>query len=174
MNKPGAASVPGTDAAARSKNDGYTMVYASAAGIVYAPASSPDTVKYDPVKDLEPGGPLFFSAGHSLPWGRVSSASHSPRDNQHPLILRCPFDSPPSRYNVIDPAGSIRVSRQDLILALASPIWVTLLTIRWDRVKRDMYHIVVFWNLQSFQKHQLFRAGDGMRSFSTGDRVAKG
>jgi len=56
MNKPGAASVPGTDAAARSKNDGYTMVYASAAGIVYAPASSPDTVNYDPVKDLEPWG----------------------------------------------------------------------------------------------------------------------
>jgi len=73
MNKPGAASILGTDAAARSKNDGYTMVYASAAGIVYAPASSPQTVKYDPVKDLEPLGlhcffPQVIAVGADSPW----------------------------------------------------------------------------------------------------------
>jgi tripartite-type tricarboxylate transporter receptor subunit TctC len=73
MNKPGAASILGTDAAARSKNDGYTMVYASAAGIVYAPASSPETVKYDPVKDLEPLGlhcffPHVIAVGADSPW----------------------------------------------------------------------------------------------------------
>jgi len=73
MNKPGAASILGTDAAARSKNDGYTMVYASAAGIVYAPASSPETVKYDPVKDLEPLGlhcffPQVIAVGADSPW----------------------------------------------------------------------------------------------------------
>ena len=73
MNKPGAASILGTDAAARSKNDGYTLVYASAAGIVYAPASSPETVKYDPVKDLEPLGlhclfPHVIAVGADSPW----------------------------------------------------------------------------------------------------------
>jgi tripartite-type tricarboxylate transporter receptor subunit TctC len=73
MNKPGAASILGTDAAARSKNDGYTMVYASAAGLVYAPASSPEIVKYDPVKDLEPLGlhcffPHVIAVGGDSPW----------------------------------------------------------------------------------------------------------
>ena len=73
LNRPGAASILGTDAAARSKNDGYTMVYASAAGLVYAPASNPEIVKYDPVKDLEPLGlhcffPHVIAVGGDSPW----------------------------------------------------------------------------------------------------------
>jgi tripartite-type tricarboxylate transporter receptor subunit TctC len=73
LNKPGAASILGTDAAARSKNDGYTMVYASAAGLVYAPACNPEIVKYDPVKDLEPLGlhcffPHVIAVGEDSPW----------------------------------------------------------------------------------------------------------
>ena len=73
LNKPGASSILGTDAAARSKNDGYTMVYASAAGMVYAPASNPEIVKYDPAKDLEPLGlhcffPHVIAVGADLPW----------------------------------------------------------------------------------------------------------
>jgi tripartite-type tricarboxylate transporter receptor subunit TctC len=47
LNKPGAASILGTDEAARSKNDGYTMVYASAAGLVYIPASNPEIVNME-------------------------------------------------------------------------------------------------------------------------------
>jgi tripartite-type tricarboxylate transporter receptor subunit TctC len=73
MNKPGAASIQGTDLAARSKNDGYTMVYASAAGLVYAPAARPQIVKYDPVKDLEPLGlhcffPQTIAVQADSPW----------------------------------------------------------------------------------------------------------
>ena len=41
MNKPGAGTVLGTEAALRSKKDGYTLLYASAAAFVSAPASNP-------------------------------------------------------------------------------------------------------------------------------------
>ena len=53
MNKPGAGTVLGTEAALRSKKDGYTLLYASAAAFVSAPASTPDVVRYDPAKDAE-------------------------------------------------------------------------------------------------------------------------
>ncbi|MCX8023196.1 MAG: tripartite tricarboxylate transporter substrate binding protein [Syntrophorhabdaceae bacterium] len=59
-NKPGAGTVLGTDAALRSKKDGYTILFTSAASFVYAPATNPDVVRYDPIKDAEPLGLYFF------------------------------------------------------------------------------------------------------------------
>jgi tripartite-type tricarboxylate transporter receptor subunit TctC len=53
MNKPGAGTVLGTEAALRSKKDGYTLLYASAAAFVSAPASTPEVVRYDPARDAE-------------------------------------------------------------------------------------------------------------------------
>ena len=62
MNKPGGAFTFGTDFAARSKKDGYTLVYTNNPAIVYARILTPDTVPYDPDKDLEPLGlHLFFA-----------------------------------------------------------------------------------------------------------------
>lgn len=59
-NKPGAGTVLGTETAIRSKKDGYTLLYTSAASFVYAPATNPDVVRYDPLKDVEPLGVYFF------------------------------------------------------------------------------------------------------------------
>jgi tripartite-type tricarboxylate transporter receptor subunit TctC len=59
-NKPGAASVLGTDAAARAKKDGYTLLYSSASAMIYAPITNPDVVHYNPFKDLEPIGFHYF------------------------------------------------------------------------------------------------------------------
>ncbi len=59
-NKPGASSVLGTDAVIRGKKDGYTLLYGSSAGFVYAPAANPEVVHYDPVKDFEPLGFHYF------------------------------------------------------------------------------------------------------------------
>jgi tripartite-type tricarboxylate transporter receptor subunit TctC len=56
INKPGAASTLGTDFVVRSKKDGYTILYVGPSALVYARASSPEQVPYDPVKDLEPLG----------------------------------------------------------------------------------------------------------------------
>jgi tripartite-type tricarboxylate transporter receptor subunit TctC len=60
-NKPGAGTVLGTDFAIRSKNDGYTLLYGSNSGFAYAPASNPEVVKYDPLRDGEPLGLHYFS-----------------------------------------------------------------------------------------------------------------
>ncbi|MCG6535728.1 MAG: hypothetical protein L7F78_13770, partial [Syntrophales bacterium LBB04] len=61
INKPGGSFTLGTDFVARSKKDGYTLVYTNNPAIVYSRILSPDTVRYDPDKDLEPLGlHLFF------------------------------------------------------------------------------------------------------------------
>ena len=61
INKPGAGFVLGTDFVARSKKDGYTIAYTNSPAIVYSRVLSPETVPYDPDKDLEPLGlHLFF------------------------------------------------------------------------------------------------------------------
>lgn len=60
-NRPGAGTVLGADFVIRSKKDGYTLLYGSASSFVYAPASNPEVVKYDPLKDAEPLGLHYFS-----------------------------------------------------------------------------------------------------------------
>ena len=60
MNKPGAAMTLGTDAVVRSKKDGYTLLYTGSSAIVYARITHPETVPYDPDKDLEPLGLSLF------------------------------------------------------------------------------------------------------------------
>lgn len=59
-NRPGAGSVLGTDAALRSKKDGYTLLYGTASAMVYAPVANPEVVHYDPIKDAEPLGMHYF------------------------------------------------------------------------------------------------------------------
>jgi len=60
-NRPGAGTVLGTDFVVRSKKDGYTLLFGSASSFVYAPASNPEVVKYDPLKDAEPIGLYYYS-----------------------------------------------------------------------------------------------------------------
>lgn len=58
--KPGAATILGTDALAKSKKDGYTLGYLSASGLVYTRVTHPETFPYDADKDLEPLGLHLF------------------------------------------------------------------------------------------------------------------
>ncbi len=59
--KPGAGFTLGTDFVVRSKKDGYTLAYTNSASIVFTRVVNPDTVPYDPDKDLDPLGlHLFF------------------------------------------------------------------------------------------------------------------
>jgi tripartite-type tricarboxylate transporter receptor subunit TctC len=72
MNKPGAATILGTDALAKSKKDGYTIGYASNS-IVYARILNPETFHFDPDKDIEPLGqhvllPLAVAVKADAPW----------------------------------------------------------------------------------------------------------
>src|SRR5512136_1496281 len=71
--KPGAGFTLGTDFVARSKKDGYTLAYTNSAAIVFTRALNPETVPYDPDKDLDPVGlHLFFpnaiAVQASAPW----------------------------------------------------------------------------------------------------------
>lgn len=71
--KPGAGFTLGTDFVARSKKDGYTLTYTNSSAIVYARVVSPETVPYDPDKDLEPLGlhlfiPNAIAVQASSPW----------------------------------------------------------------------------------------------------------
>jgi tripartite-type tricarboxylate transporter receptor subunit TctC len=73
VNKPGASDTVGTDAVAKSKKDGYTIGYTSAAAMVYARVTEPDSVPYDPIKDFEPLSshtffPLCVAVLASSPW----------------------------------------------------------------------------------------------------------
>jgi tripartite-type tricarboxylate transporter receptor subunit TctC len=56
LNKPGASSTLGTDYVVKSKKDGYAILYANTSAVVYARATNPQIVPYDPVKDLDPLG----------------------------------------------------------------------------------------------------------------------
>jgi tripartite-type tricarboxylate transporter receptor subunit TctC len=73
INKPGAATTLGLDFVVRSKKDGYTLAYTGNSGLVYAPILNPQTVPYDPDKDLEPLAlhlisPLAIAVQASSPW----------------------------------------------------------------------------------------------------------
>jgi tripartite-type tricarboxylate transporter receptor subunit TctC len=73
VNKPGAAAAVGTDFVAKSKKDGYTLLYGITAGTVYSPALSQESSPYDPIRDLEPLGfqmffPCVFCVQSESPW----------------------------------------------------------------------------------------------------------
>lgn len=85
-NKPGGAQTIGTDFVAKSKKDGYTILYSSASALVFSPASSPETTPYNPLKDFEylgmnvslPSG-MFVQA--DSPWNTFSDVIEHARKN---------------------------------------------------------------------------------------------
>jgi len=91
LNKPGASSTLGTDFVVKSKKDGYTILYANTSAVVYARASNPEIVPYDPVKDLEPLGlhcffPLAVAVQENSPWKTFNELIDYARKN--PGIVR--------------------------------------------------------------------------------------
>jgi len=86
LNKPGASATLGTDMVVKSKKDGYTILYANTSAVVYAKASEPDAVPYDPVKDLEPLGfhtffPTVICLRTEAPWKDFSEFIDYARKN---------------------------------------------------------------------------------------------
>ena len=56
LNRPGAGGTLGTDSAVKSKKDGYTIVLTNNAALIYNRVITPESVVYDPFKDLTPLG----------------------------------------------------------------------------------------------------------------------
>ena len=86
LNKPGAAAAVGTDFVAKSKKDGYTLLYGISAGTIYSPALNPDTIPYDPIRDLEPLGfhaffPCILSVRSDSPWNSFKEVIQYAREN---------------------------------------------------------------------------------------------
>ena len=61
LNKAGASMLIGTDFAAKSKKDGYTILIVNLAGIIQSKVLEPEVVLFDPFKDLTPLGSYWAS-----------------------------------------------------------------------------------------------------------------
>lgn len=92
LNKPGASATLGIDFVSKSKKNGYTIVYASTSGVVYARVINPEIVSYDPDKDLEPLGlhcyvPLTLTVQENSPWKTFNELIDYAKKN--PGAIRC-------------------------------------------------------------------------------------
>ena len=92
VNKPGAGAVVGTDFAAKSKKDGYTLLYGLSSGLIYNPSFNPEAVPYDTLRDIEPLGlhvtfPTVISVQAESPWKNFSEVIEYARKN--PGKFRC-------------------------------------------------------------------------------------
>ena len=56
VNRPGAGATMGTESVVKAKKDGYTILVGPNAALISARILNPDTVHYDPFKDLTPLG----------------------------------------------------------------------------------------------------------------------
>lgn len=56
LNRPGAGATTGTESVVTAKKDGYTILIAPNAALISSRIMNPDTVRYDPFKDLTPLG----------------------------------------------------------------------------------------------------------------------
>ena len=97
---------------ARSKKDGYTLVYTNNPAIVYSRIISPDTVRYDPDKDLEPLGlHLFFAHAiavqASSPWRTIKDLLDYAKAN--PDKLRVSTSGTPLFSGMVPSDISLRV-----------------------------------------------------------------
>lgn len=88
--KPGAGFTLGTDFVAKSKKDGYTLTYTNSSAIVYARVLNPETVPYDPDKDLDPLGlhlfiPNAIAVQASAPWSSFGELIDFAKKNPNKL-----------------------------------------------------------------------------------------
>jgi len=56
VNRPGAGMAIGTDSVVKARKDGYTILITPNAALVSGRIMNPDTISYDPLKDLTPLG----------------------------------------------------------------------------------------------------------------------
>jgi len=95
VNKPGASMTLGTDAVAKSKKDGYTLLFTATAPLVYPRVFDPQSVPYDPDKELEPlGGRALISftvtVQENSPWKTFGELIDYAKKNPEKLRVGTP------------------------------------------------------------------------------------
>jgi tripartite-type tricarboxylate transporter receptor subunit TctC len=75
VNKTGGAGTVGADFVAKGKKDGYTILYTNS-NIIYAYATNPEDIPYNPFQDLEPlclavSVPLLIAVHAESPWKSI-------------------------------------------------------------------------------------------------------
>jgi tripartite-type tricarboxylate transporter receptor subunit TctC len=95
LNKPGGSMTLGTDAVAKSKKDGYTLLFTATAPLVYPRIFNPQSLPYDTNKDLEPlGGRALISftvtVQESSPWKTFSELIDYAKKNPEKLRVGTP------------------------------------------------------------------------------------
>src|SRR3989442_822034 len=73
VNRPGAGMVIGTDSVVKAKKDGYTILLTPNAAVISARILTPESVTYDPLKDLTPLGlttrtPILLAVREDAPY----------------------------------------------------------------------------------------------------------
>lgn len=106
VNRPGAFMTLGTNEVARSRKDGYTLLYGPATGITYSKALEPETVPYDPIKDLEPLGlhaffPVVIAVPASSPWKTLKDLIEDGKRNPQKIRISTPGLQTTSSFNVV-------------------------------------------------------------------------
>ena len=105
VNKPGASQTTGTDAVVKSKKDGYTLLYAGGAAII-ARAIEPETVPYDPIRDLEPLGlhaffPVVIAVPENAPWKSFNEFLGDAKKNPGKIRISSPGIQTHSSFNLV-------------------------------------------------------------------------
>jgi tripartite-type tricarboxylate transporter receptor subunit TctC len=135
VNKPGAALTLGTDAVVRSKKDGYTLVYTSSGALVYGRIINPETVPYNPGKDLEPLGvhlfyPLTVTVQESSPWKTLPELVDDAKKNPGKLRVSTTGVGSTDHFNVgiiqSVTAHSLPTFHSKEANPLSRPCWVAM------------------------------------------------
>ncbi len=105
LNKPGAGSTLGADFVAKSKKNGYALLYATASSVVYTKALNPEIVPFDPTKDLEPLGlhcffPETVTVQQSARWKNFEELIDYARKNPSAVRVSIPGQGQISHLNV--------------------------------------------------------------------------
>ena len=95
VNKPGGSMTLGTDAVAKSKKDGYTLLFTATAPLVYPRIFNPQSLPYDTNKDLDPlGGRALISftvtVQESSPWKTFAELIDYAKKNPEKLRVGTP------------------------------------------------------------------------------------